>query len=348
LSIAQLWRLAGAACAALLLLPAGLAQPAAELVPLPNLSTQPVEMRVAYLVNRRLPRMDQVQLQALLASTQRAVREHFGVEVRFSGPRDVFIEDAFAAIPDAVRRRLMRGVFDFKSGRGDRRRLGVAFARGFKEGGESLPDMIDFALPHAPSLTKQSSLEEFGAAMAELHLRRLDEWRMLKALDGGPAIDAGEFNEFMMWIALGYSDLPYELVLTNQVIASVEYVLPAVHASVRGGYTNGITTYNKQSRLGTMAIWSTFAFTGNDEFLLRWRDGERYDAIEAAQLAGLAATHEVGHQLFHFQHPFSRPACLMSPVPMFAYRAWARKLSARDCAIGSDAAMTPGANKFYR
>lgn len=341
------WRLVGAALAALLMLPGCHAPAEREQVPLPDLSRQPIEMRVAYLHNPRFPRMDQAQLQALLASARQATLEHFGVEIRFSEPREIPIQVAFAAIPTEERERSMRWVFDFKSGRGDMALLTRSFAEGFKDSGESLPQMIGFALPHAPKLKPQSSMEEFSAILAQLHLQGLNEWRALKALDGGPAIDASEFNEFLMWVALGYSDLPFELVLTNQLIASVELILPAVHASVRGGYSNGLTTYSKGSRLGTVAVWSTFAFSGNSDFLLRWREGERYEPTEAAQLAGQAAAHEIGHQLFHFLHPFSKPACLMSPVPMFAYREWSRKLSARDCPIGSDASLRPGTGKFY-
>ena len=166
------------------------------------------------------------------------------------------------------------------------------------------------------------------------------------ALDGGPAIDGSGYNAYPMWVALGYAGLPYELLLTNQLIASIEYVDPEVHAAVRGGYANGITTYGSGARYGTVSVWSTFGFTGNAEDLVRWRDGERYAPDEAARLAGTAAAHEIGHQLFHFLHPFGKPACIMDPVPMFAYRAWAAGLSARDCPIGSDPAMVPGAYTF--
>jgi hypothetical protein len=95
-----------------------------------------------------------------------------------------------------------------------------------------------------------------------------------------------------------------------------------------------------------MSVWSTFAFTGSDDFTVQMRGGETYDSLEAARLAGTAAAHEVGHQLFHLRHPFARPECIMNPVPMFAYREWAQKLSPGDCKLGSDAAMTPGAYTF--
>ena len=76
------------------------------------------------------------------------------------------------------------------------------------------------------------------------------------------------------------------------------------------------------------------------------RDGEIYSAEEAARLAGIGATHEIGHQLFHVLHPFGRTACLMNPVPLFAYRAWAAKLAPKDCPIGSGPDMQPGGYTF--
>ena len=48
----------------------------AATVPLPQLGAGPVEMRVAYAINPRLPRMDAAQLATLLDAMRDAVREH--------------------------------------------------------------------------------------------------------------------------------------------------------------------------------------------------------------------------------------------------------------------------------
>lgn len=319
----------------------------APVVPLPVLPAAPIELRVAYAVNPRLPRMDEAQLALLLDAMAGAVREHFGLQVRFAPVQVIALDTLFGTIPADRRAAAAQDIYDFKTGQGDRARLDRAFARGLRQGGESLQDMVAFASPHTGPLGPAPGFEAFGERIAALQLERLDAWRRRQALDGGPAIDGQPFNEFRMWLALGYGEVPFELVLTNQLIASVEYGWPAVHAAVRGGYSNGLTTYNRRSRFGTMSVWSTYAFSGDDEALVQMRAGERYTAEEAARLAGLSGAHELGHQLLHLTHPFGRPACLMSPVPMFSYRAWSRQLSAPDCRLGSDAAMKPGAYRGF-
>ncbi|WP_298932656.1 hypothetical protein [uncultured Ramlibacter sp.] len=318
--------------------------PAMQVVPLPVLPQGPVDMRVAYAVNPRLPRMDAAQLQLLLASMGEAVRQNFGIELRFSPVTEVPIASLFATIPARRRDDAARDSYDFKSGRGDRARLDKAFTEGFRSSGESMEAMRAFALPHTGPIAPGDTA--FGARIAALQLERVALWSSRQALDGGPAIDNTPFNEFPMWLALGFGDVPYELVLTNQLIAGVELTWPAVHTAVRGGYSNGITTYSRLARYGTVSVWSTYAFGSNDAQLVQLRGGESYTPHEAARLAGLSGAHEIGHQLLHLLHPYGQAACLMHPVEMLAYRDWASKLSPRDCPVGSSPAMTPGVYKF--
>lgn len=318
----------------------------AEQVPLPKLPDGPLEMRVAHVVNPRLPRLSRARLYVLLAATARTAREHFGVELRFEQPIvEIPIAEAFAAIPPGRVRIARESIYDFKSGRGDPASLARSYGKAFREGGEPLAGMIAYARPHTGPL-REPTFEALGDALARLQLERIERWRSVRALDGGPAIDASPYNEFAMWIQLGYTELPYEIVLTNQMIASVEHLFPSVHSAMRGGYTNGVTTYSRRSALKTAAIWSTFGFTSDDPWVAQMRDGERYEGHEAAVLAGVAATHELGHQLFHILHPFGAEACVMYPVPMLAFRAWAAKLSAKDCPLGSRPELKPGVYKF--
>lgn len=315
-------------------------------VPVPVLPAGVIEMRVAHVINPRLPQMSAVQLQGLLDSIAQTTREHFGVQLRFLPPRQLSIAEVFALIPADRQREVMQQVYDFKSGRGDWNRLVSAYAAGLEQTGEPLADQIRFVQPHTGPI-EQASFTALGSAVANLQVQRLRRWQSVKALDGGPAIDHQPYNEFQMWIGLGYADLPYDLVLTNQLIASIEYSYPAIHSAIRGGYANGMTTYSRSARFKAMAVWSSFAFLTEDAWVRELRGGDRYGAGEAARLSGTAAVHEIGHQLFHFGHPFGQRACVMNPVSMFAYRDWAQGLSAKDCPIGSNAAMTPGASRLF-
>jgi hypothetical protein len=328
-----------------LLLAAGCATATQHAVPVPNLSNGAAELRVAYVVNHRLPKMTAEQLQILLNSASQTAKEHFGITLTFTPVTEIPIDQIFRQIPPEKAQQAAKHIYDFKSGQGDPKQLALSFGREFKRAGEPLPAMLEYVRPYTGEFGERS-YEALGAAMARLQLERIERWKQLPAPDGRPAIDATPYNEYVMWDALGYGNVPYDLLITNQLIASVEDIEPSVHSAIRGGYCNGITTYSKASRYGTFSIWSTFAFTSSDPWVLELRKGESYTAEEAARLAGIAATHELGHLMFHFLHPYDNPACIMDPVPMFSYRAWSAKLSPKNCPIGSSPAMTPGAYTF--
>ncbi len=314
-------------------------------VPLPQISAQPLELRVAHVVNPRLPRMSDEQVALMLETMVQATSEHLGIRVRFSKPVEIPIAQAFSTIPPKFTELAKRDQYNFRSWFAWKSSLAKAFGRGFAKAGEPLEDMALFAQKKGIQLDA-SNFEAFGRDAAHLHLDRLNQWLKIKAIDGKSVIDDQAFHEYTLWNMLGYGQMPFELVITNQIIASVEYIQPSIHTAIRGGYTNGITSYNPRTHWGSFSVWSTFAFTSNDTEWLAWREGESYTPDEAAKLAGLAAVHELGHQLLHLLHPFGQKGCIMDPVPMFTYRAWASKLSAKDCPLRSSAAMTPGAYRF--
>ncbi len=316
-----------------------------KMVPLPKLPAGPIELRVAHVTNPRLPRMNEGQLQVLLNAARETFRHHFGLELRFSSITEIDIEALFRLIPSERESEAAEQIYDFKNGNGDPATLSRAFGQALKEEGNALLPMLAYVRPYMREL-REESYEELGRALVEVQLERIRHWQTIPALDKNPVIDGSPYNEYSIWNLLGYGELPYELVITNQILASVEAVDPSVHTSIRGGYNNGITTYSRLSRFGSYSVWSTFAFTTDDPWVREMRDGETFTPAEAARLAGVGAAHELGHQIFHFGHPYENPACVMNPVPMFAYRAWAEKLSPEDCRVGSSQQMKPGAFKF--
>lgn len=314
-------------------------------LPLPKLGSQPLELRVAHVINTRLPRMSDAQINLMLETMAQATNEHFGITVRFAKPVDMPIKLAFESIPPKFMALAKREQYNFRSIFARSSSLANAFGKGLAVQGEPLEDMAQFAEKKGIKLNAKN-FEVFGEDLAKLQLNRIAQWTNIKAPDGKSVIDDQPYHQYTAWSMLGYGELPFELIITNQIIASVEYVQPSIHTAIRGGYTNGISSFNRSARWGTHSIWSTFAFTQNDSDWVARREGEAYTPEEAARLAGLAATHELGHQLLHLMHPFGQKGCIMDPVPMFAYRAWADKLSPKDCPVNSSKAMKPGSSIF--
>jgi len=135
----------------------------------------------------------------------------------------------------------------------------------------------------------------------------------------------------LYWVFIGKLSFPYDVVITNQLITSAEYVGSSVHTAIRGGITNGITTGNPSSPRGVTAIVSTYPLIGEDAVTRSLRGGERYSEAEKARYAGLLLVHEIGHQLFDLGHAYGRKACVMDPPEMLHFREWAGRLSPKDC-----------------
>ena len=320
--------------------------PVPATLPLPVLPKGEIELRVAYVVNPRLPRMNDAQLALLLDQLRQTSQVHFGVSLRFTPIQTLDIAQAFARIPPDRQQAAQALRADLQQGTVDLPRLAAAYADTFRLRNETLPELLRYVDGHLPE-PKPRSLESLGSAVAKLHVQRAQSWMNIRASDGKPVLDAHPYNEFVFWVALGYGGLPYELLLTNQPILSVEYAETAIASALRGGYTNGVTTYGSASRYGAFSVWSTFAFSAQDDWTVQMRGGERYTPEQAAALSGIAATHEIGHQLFHYSHPFGQSACVMNPVPLFAYQAWAAALSPQDCPANGSPAMRPGAATLY-
>lgn len=162
-----------------------------------------------------------------------------------------------------------------------------------------------------------------------------------------PLLDDRVYNEFVAWLAAAAASAwPFEVILTNQLIAGVEYSNNHLHSSLRGGVTNGLTTQSPHSRYGLVSVLSLYPFTSNDEATLELRGGVRSAGGEPAQWAAALLVHELGHQLLHLNHPFGHPACVMNAPPMLLFRQWLAGLDAAACPLGSSPEMTPGAIRF--
>jgi hypothetical protein len=312
-----------------------------EIVPIAPGAT--IHLRVAHAVNDRLPRMTAEQLQTLLEATRKTALEHFGVHLKFSEITETSVDALLALIPPQVRLARMDEIYDFKSGTGDRKRLADGILTTLQERKTTLADALAYARPYLPDTANPQTLREFSTVLADVMLARLDDWRTIKALDGKPVLDDTPRNEWIFWDTLGYGALPYDVVITNQLVASAEFTAVEVHTAIRGGLTTGTTTFSRTAPYGSFVFWSTFPFTDTSAQSHALRGNEDYSATQAAELSGAYLAHEIGHLLFKFGHPFGAQACVMNPASMLDYRAWHEGLDAQRCRIGSLPEMRVGA-----
>ena len=230
------------------------------------------------------------------------------------------------------RNRLEIIVDDFKKDVVDRQRLESAYELAISEQVAPLKDWAEYAA------------REIGLAKVDTDP---DEWKRrlakMNAADSKPVIDDSPYNEWLFWHSLGEREQVHDLIITNQLVASVEYSDVDIHPALRGGLTNGATSFSRDSTFGMFAWWSTFAFTSSYPVIVSMRGDETYNPLEAARLAGTGAAHELGHMLFHYGHPFGLSACVMSPTPVLRFREWVSKLDATACKATQHPAMKPGA-----
>ena len=314
-------------------------------IPLPTLpkpADGAVELRVVYVSNPRLPEMIDAQMQLLLNTAQQGMLEHFGLRVRFNQPDKLDIASLFQRFARGHIRRLGASIYDFKSGRGDAARLRKAYVEGLGRNKDDLAAQIDYVQPYLLGPLLSRTYEGLGDALMHTHLARLRQFRDQRMPDGAPLLDDTPYNEYMYWGSLDLIRLPYEVVITNQLIASAEYEDVEVHSAIRGGISNGITAQNGAARHWATSVVSAYPFIGSDETTRELRGKESYPPEVAARYAGYLLVHELGHQLLHLGHPYGRRACVMNPVELLHFRLWVTRFSAKDCPMASSGAMAPG------
>jgi hypothetical protein len=210
-----------------------------------------VQIRYVQAINGRLPRMSREQINIILASAQLTVWKNFGVYVEFTEAPEIGIDRLFALIPPPIKEARLQSIYDFKSGTGDKQKLADGIHATLAERGTKLEDALAFAAPYLPADAHPKDLQEFSGLLASVMLERLEQWRHINAADGAPVLDYSPYNEWVYWDTLGYDNLPYDLVITNQFIASAEYYGVDIHSAIRGGVTVGTTSYNRSGKFGS-------------------------------------------------------------------------------------------------
>jgi hypothetical protein len=263
--------------------------PKMRVVALPEIRDGAVRLRVAHAVNPRFPRLDDTQLKQLLAAAVGATKLHFRVKVDYEGdPAQVSVEELFRLIPARVSKFHRETAQAVRSGPIERDRLIESYRQTILEESAPLADVVAYMGLLGVDSTGPTNSRLVAEALADHHINLFRLLRDVPADDGKPLVDGSWFNEWSLWESLGYGDLPFDLVITNQPILSLEYYGTPVHTALRGGMTLGTTLYSKRARYGSAVVWSTFAFTATQPAFVQLRGGALNSSTEAAEVIAKA------------------------------------------------------------
>ncbi len=341
------WLLAGM----LLMLASCNRSPEWKILPLPALPEQTIHLRAVYVFNPRFPGVDKAQQQAILDKTQQLVKQHFGLDVAFDPPIDAIpIERFFRNLSDAVKREGVKQMLPLDNITPQQRsRLRDSIYQTLLNYEDDREQVIAYANPYLLKPVADTDFHKLADALTDTLLARLQSWREQKARDGRPVLDGSPYNEWVWWDTLGYGDIPYDVALTNQLVASAEFYGMDVHSSLRGGITAGTTAYSRNAQFRAYSWVSLYPLLNDLPLLQTLRGDAHYSQQQIADYAAAILTHELGHLLLHLGHPFGNAYCIMAPMPLLKFREWYDGLDARQCPIGGEPQMTPGAAQIeYR
>jgi hypothetical protein len=179
-------------------------------------------------------------------------------------------------------------------------------------------------------------LATLAEALVDTQLARFSEWLALKGVDGRSLIDDSLHNEFLTW---GFGPLTapwtFEVVITNQLLTSVEYHGNSIHSALRGGVTNGMTTESYYARYGSVSIASLFPMINQAPLTRSLRSDKSGTSFNPVESIASILTHELGHQLLHLDHPYGRQSCIMNPTVLLQFDNWIDGLDAKKCPLDS-------------
>ena len=314
-------------------------------IPVPQLQT-PVVLRVVYVENSRFKSLSDDQIKSILIKTTELVAEHFSVEVKFEQKKKINVQSLFEYLPFAAKNNQSKKIISITDEQDAFKyfnKIRDSIALQIKHGASSEQSVIDYAMPYLVEKNAINSLDELTAELARTIIQRYQFWLGQLANDGKPVLDGSPYNQWIYWDSLGYGALPYEIVITNQLVASIEENGMPVHTCLRGGITGGNMTFNKDSELEGFVFVSAFQIINDNKLMSFLRDDKTYTEEQSLNYIAATLTHELGHLIFHYAHPFNAQSCIMNPTPLLQYRQWFDQLDVEACNRLNSPMQQPGA-----
>ncbi len=313
-------------------------------IPLPEIHQQPIRLRVAHVVNPRFKTVNDNQLARILDLTRMLAKQHLQLDIEFETVKTITIEEFFNYLPNNIVQKRQDAILDFNQiDQTVRQRMVEAIAKTMEVHTANPQAVIDYARPYLLSRDHVASLQELTERLVNTLVTRMQHWYAYKAEDGEPVLDDTPYNQWVWWDSMGYGDLPFDVVITNQLVVSIEDYDMDVHSSLRGGITAGTMTYSKTSPYHGYIFVSVFQLLNDYPLLAELRNYENYSEREQARYAAALTAHELGHLFYHYGHPFNAAPCLMNPTPLLKYREWYEALNASECQKLNLPMMQPGA-----
>lgn len=315
---------------------AGQTVPVLRLEPLPG----EVVLRVARVVNPALPTVPQGFVEAVLARASELTGPWLGLRVRFHEVARLPMAEAFARLKRNRLADYADAVFGAAHRAGARESLVESLKTHLERTGRGVAALWPEVQPHLGAGPEPATLAALADMLVDRQMETVAAWQ-------------GRFGQevyhlFPAWVAAARdSHWPWELIVTNQLVASTEFDWVELASMLRGGVTNGITTQSPASARGLVSVLTLFPFVSDDPVMLRLRGGRPGGGPAAVEWAAALLVHELGHQLLHLGHP-AHPACVMTPPMTLRFHEWVAQLDAAKCPLSSEPGNTPGAVKFRR
>ena len=262
-------------------------------VALPKIENNTIAPRIIYIENPRFPRVATDDIRKIVQAAAALVEEHFGIKVESPSHISVLdIDDVFAELVDNKPQNFEALIGDFRNGNVDWEIVRKNLVKQIEKQKDPLARQIEFARPYLIRPLAREDLDTFSRAVVETFKVCLSYWTVARLEDGHlvignvPGRPDLPFNEYGYWTLMAKRGINAEIVLTNQLVASVEYMPIPVHTAIRGGITGGSTEYNPSSQFGSSVWVSLFPYLSDDPHIREHRNGDTYTRDEALYLCG--------------------------------------------------------------
>lgn len=299
---------------------AALASAACDALRTGNQAPKAVVLQAVYVRNPDLPSLSLAEYRKMLGIMEEAFMREWAQPIRLVDRGRMPIDAYFDEYLRPVETENPYREYYFKAGEDDPEALKKAFLDVWAD--LSLDDLVRSLRSYAGCghLERSTTKEELADGVVMCHLHKYEELRVLRLENGQPLLTGAPYEQYLNWEWLSRNQKDFEVVVTNQLIASIETYTPALHSSLRGGVSTGVTYKSKTLHEG-MVVMSTFPLLSDLPYFRRERGYAASDP-RSLEITAWYQTHELGHLLLQYDHPIDHAGCTMNFAVGFGYLEW--------------------------